>query len=114
MMQIMPKKSAGLLMFRRSPDGHMQVLLVHPGGPIWAKRDLGAWTLPKGEYKESEDALEAAKREFVEETGFTDNERRRYYRITKFGSAVFSAEAARLARVMSAVRGKAVLEGARK
>jgi len=66
----MPKKSAGLLMFRRSPDGHMQVLLVHPGGPIWAKRDVGAWTFPKGEYEESEDALEAAKREFVEETGF--------------------------------------------
>src|SRR5260370_42703929 len=70
MMQIMPKKSAGLLMFRRSPDGQMQVLLVHPGGPIWAKRDIGAWTLPKGEYKESEDAIEAAKRAFVEETGF--------------------------------------------
>src|SRR5260370_29916653 len=67
----MPKKSACLLSFRRSPDGQMQVLLVHPGGPIWAKRDIGAWTLPKGEYKESEVALEAAKREFVEETGFT-------------------------------------------
>ena len=49
----------------------MQVLLVHPGGPIWAKRDVGAWTLPKGEYEEAEDALEAAKREFVEETGFS-------------------------------------------
>ena len=49
----------------------------------------------------------------VEETGLTDNERRRYYRITKFGSEVFSAEAARLARVMSAVRRKAVLEGVR-
>ena len=66
----MVKKSAGLLMFRRSPDGQVQVLLVHPGGPFWAKKDLGAWTIPKGEYDDSEDALEAAKREFAEETGF--------------------------------------------
>jgi predicted NUDIX family NTP pyrophosphohydrolase len=66
----MAKKSAGLLMFRRAPDGQVQVLLVHPGGPFWAKKDLGAWTVPKGEYDDSEDALEAAKREFVEETGF--------------------------------------------
>jgi predicted NUDIX family NTP pyrophosphohydrolase len=66
----MAKKSAGLLMYRRSPDGELQVLLVHPGGPFWAKRDLGAWSMPKGEYDDSEDALEAAKREFAEETGF--------------------------------------------
>jgi len=66
----MAKKSAGLLMFRRSPDGQVQVLLVHPGGPFWAKKDLGAWTVPKGEYDDSEDALEAAKREFAEETRF--------------------------------------------
>jgi predicted NUDIX family NTP pyrophosphohydrolase len=66
----MPKKSAGLLTFRRSPDGQVQVMLVHPGGPFWAKKDLGAWSIPKGEYDDSEDALEAAKREFVEETGF--------------------------------------------
>jgi predicted NUDIX family NTP pyrophosphohydrolase len=66
----MAKKSAGLLMFRRSADGQLQALLVHPGGPFWAKKDLGAWTIPKGEYNDSEDALEAAKREFVEETGF--------------------------------------------
>jgi predicted NUDIX family NTP pyrophosphohydrolase len=65
----MAKKSAGLLMFRRSPDG-TQVLLVHPGGPFWVNKDLGAWTVPKGEYDDSEDALEAAKREFAEETGF--------------------------------------------
>ena len=57
-------------MFRRSPQGHLQVLLVHPGGPFWAKRDLGAWTVPKGEYDDSEQPLEAAKREFAEETGF--------------------------------------------
>ena len=66
----MAKKSAGLLMFRRSSDRQLQVLLVHPGGPFWAKKDLGAWTVPKGEYGDSEDALEAAKREFAEETGF--------------------------------------------
>jgi predicted NUDIX family NTP pyrophosphohydrolase len=65
----MPKSSAGLLMFRRS-KGALQVLLAHPGGPFWAKKDDGAWTLPKGEYESSEDPLEAAKREFAEETGF--------------------------------------------
>ena len=57
-------------MFRRSPDGRLQVLLVHPGGPFWAKKDLGAWTVPKGEYDDAENALEAAKREFAEETRF--------------------------------------------
>ena len=66
----MAKKSAGLLMFRRSPDGRVQILLVHPGGPFWVNKDLGAWTVPKGEHDDSEDALEAAKREFAEETGF--------------------------------------------
>lgn len=69
----MAKKSAGLLMFRR-PAGELQVLLVHPGGPFWARKDLGAWTLPKGEYEVAEDALDAAKREFVEETGFAIRE----------------------------------------
>jgi predicted NUDIX family NTP pyrophosphohydrolase len=48
----------------------LQVLLVHPGGPFWAKKDSGAWSVPKGEYDDPEDALEAAKREFIEETGF--------------------------------------------
>ena len=57
-------------MFRRSPDGQVQVLLVHPGGPFWAKKDLGAWSIPKGLLEQEEDALEAAKREFLEETGF--------------------------------------------
>ena len=64
----MPKLSAGLLMFRRRQDA-IEVFLVHPGGPFWAKKDLGAWTLPKGEYGEGEDPLDAAKREFEEETG---------------------------------------------
>src|SRR3982751_4847950 len=65
----MPKKSAGLLMYRERA-GLLEVFLVHPGGPFWAKKDDGAWSIPKGEYSETEDALEAAKREFAEETGF--------------------------------------------
>ena len=64
----MPKKSAGLLLHRRA-KGAIEVLLVHPGGPFWNKKDLGAWSIPKGEYSEGEDPLEAAKREFQEETG---------------------------------------------
>src|SRR6202161_1355593 len=66
----MPKRSAGLLMYRRR-NGQVEVFLVHPGGPFWAKKDLGAWSICKGEYAESELPLEAAKREFQEETGFT-------------------------------------------
>jgi len=64
----MPRTSAGLLMFRRR-DGALEVLLVHPGGPFWAKKDLGAWTIPKGELEKGEDALATAQREFKEETG---------------------------------------------
>ena len=63
------KKSAGILLYRRS-DGRLEVLLAHPGGPFWKNRDLGAWTLPKGEIDEGEDPYAAARREFVEETGF--------------------------------------------
>lgn len=66
----MPKRSAGLLLFRRS-NGQLEVFLIHPGGPFWAKKDKGAWAIPKGEYKKQEDPLAAAKREFHEETGFT-------------------------------------------
>jgi len=65
----MPKRSAGLLMYRRRSRS-LEVFLVHPGGPFFAKKDLGAWTIPKGEYLEGEQPLEAAKREFQEETGF--------------------------------------------
>jgi predicted NUDIX family NTP pyrophosphohydrolase len=65
----MPKRSAGLLMYRRGSLS-LEVFLVHPGGPFFAKKDLGAWTIPKGEYLEGEQPLEAAKREFQEETGF--------------------------------------------
>jgi len=64
----MPQRSAGILLFRRNASG-LEVLLVHPGGPFWAKKDAGAWTIPKGGYEPGEDALAAAKREFEEETG---------------------------------------------
>jgi predicted NUDIX family NTP pyrophosphohydrolase len=64
----MKKRSAGILMYRRSgPD--LEMLLVHPGGPFWAKKDLGAWSIPKGEFDEGEEPLAAAKREFCEELG---------------------------------------------
>lgn len=62
------KQSAGILLYQVL-GAQLQVLLVHPGGPFWAKKDLGAWTIPKGEINEGEDAMEAAKREFMEETG---------------------------------------------
>lgn len=61
--------SAGILLYRIRNHA-IQCLLVHPGGPFWAKKDEGAWSIPKGEYDEGADALEAAKREFHEETGF--------------------------------------------
>jgi predicted NUDIX family NTP pyrophosphohydrolase len=64
----MPVQSAGILLFRHSPTG-AEVLLVHPGGPFWARRDEGAWSIPKGEHDEGEAALDAARREFEEETG---------------------------------------------
>ena len=64
-----PKRSAGLLMYRKR-KGKLEVFLVHPGGPIWARKNEGAWTLPKGEYEADEDPLLAARREFHEETGF--------------------------------------------
>lgn len=64
------KKSAGLLMYRRTGAGSLEVLLAHPGGPFWRGKDEGAWTIPKGEYDDSEEPLAAAVREFSEETGF--------------------------------------------
>lgn len=64
----MAKTSAGILLFRNGPGGP-QVLLVHPGGPFWAKKDAGSWSIPKGLADEGEDLLAAAKREFLEETG---------------------------------------------
>lgn len=64
----MPKISAGLLLFRRHAHG-LEVLLAHPGGPLWTRKDHGAWTIPKGEPNPDEDLLAAARREFAEETG---------------------------------------------
>lgn len=65
----MTKMSAGILLYRLCEDG-LEVFLVHPGGPFWAKKDLGVWTIPKGEYDAGESPLAAARREFQEETGF--------------------------------------------
>ncbi|MFD8388817.1 NUDIX domain-containing protein [Streptomyces sp. NPDC059680] len=62
------KRSAGLLLFRHTDEG-LEVLLGHMGGPLWAKKDAGAWTVPKGEYDPDEPAWEAARREFREELG---------------------------------------------
>lgn len=64
----MPKLSAGILLFRQS-NQVLEILLVHPGGPLWSRKDLGAWSIPKGEFETDEDAFCAAKREFAEETG---------------------------------------------
>lgn len=65
----MPKRSAGILLYRRPGGGELEVLLVHPGGPFWASRDDGAWSLPKGEHGDDEDPRACALRELAEETG---------------------------------------------
>src|SRR5687767_14793940 len=62
------KRSAALLIYKRAPDG-VRVFLVHPGGPFWARKDLGAWSIPKGELGDGEDPRACALREFAEETG---------------------------------------------
>jgi predicted NUDIX family NTP pyrophosphohydrolase len=62
------RRSAGIVLYREGGGG-LEVLLVHPGGPFWAKKDLGAWSIPKGEYQDGEDPLVCALREFEEETG---------------------------------------------
>ena len=64
----MGEQSAGILAYRRTGTG-IEVLLVHPGGPFWATKDAGAWSIPKGLFQPDEDPLEAARREFTEETG---------------------------------------------
>ena len=66
----MTRISAGLLLYRQSATG-LEVLLVHPGGPFWAKKDAGAWSIPKGEPEPGEDLAAAARRELAEETGCT-------------------------------------------
>src|SRR3954466_3747010 len=63
----MAKRSSGILLFRRRAE--LEVLLVHPGGPFWARKDAGAWSIPKGEHEERENAQACAIREFTEETG---------------------------------------------
>jgi predicted NUDIX family NTP pyrophosphohydrolase len=64
----MPIRSAGILLYRRAPQA-LEVFLVHPGGPFWARKDDGAWSIPKGVYEPVEAAEAAARREFKEETG---------------------------------------------
>jgi predicted NUDIX family NTP pyrophosphohydrolase len=64
----MPRRSAGILLYRRR-GGVLEVLLVHPGGPLWARRDAGAWSIPKGEHGDGEDPVAVALRELEEETG---------------------------------------------
>jgi predicted NUDIX family NTP pyrophosphohydrolase len=66
----MPVRSAGILLYRHGAAG-LEVLLVHPGGPFWARRDAGAWSIPKGEQADGEAAVDCARREFAEETGST-------------------------------------------
>jgi predicted NUDIX family NTP pyrophosphohydrolase len=61
--------SAGILLYRKRAGEEIEVLLVHPGGPLWARRDAGAWSIPKGECRDGEEPLDAARREFVEELG---------------------------------------------
>jgi predicted NUDIX family NTP pyrophosphohydrolase len=68
----MTKRSAGLMVYRRRDDG-VEVFLVHPGGPFWAKKDDGSWSIPKGEFEEGEESLDVARREFFEETGVEVN-----------------------------------------
>jgi predicted NUDIX family NTP pyrophosphohydrolase len=69
MVDVTAKRSAGILLYRRTDSGKFQVLLAHMGGPFWARRDAGAWSLPKGEYEPDEEPVAAARREFEEELG---------------------------------------------
>ncbi len=64
----MNKRSAGIILYRKN-NNEIEVMLVHPGGPFWAKKDAGVWSIPKGEFDDSEEPIAAAKREFEEELG---------------------------------------------
>ncbi|HWA11675.1 MAG TPA: NUDIX domain-containing protein [Burkholderiales bacterium] len=79
------KRSAGILLYRLRA-GMPEVFLVHPGGPFWAKKDAGAWSIPKGEFEQGEDPLEHARREFLEETGSPINGEFRPLAPVKLGS----------------------------
>jgi predicted NUDIX family NTP pyrophosphohydrolase len=89
------KRSAGILLYR-VPAGAVQVLLVHPGGPFWARKDAGAWSIPKGEHEDGDDPLESALREFEEETGtpLQAGELRELGEVKQRGGKVVSAWAA--------------------
>jgi predicted NUDIX family NTP pyrophosphohydrolase len=65
----LPRVSAGIVLYRQGTDGGIEVLLVHPGGPFWAGKDAGAWSIPKGEYGEDDDPAARAEAEFLEELG---------------------------------------------
>jgi predicted NUDIX family NTP pyrophosphohydrolase len=65
----LPRVSAGIVLYRHGPEGAVEVLLVHPGGPFWARKDAGAWSIPKGEYDDEDDPAARAEAEFVEELG---------------------------------------------
>src|SRR5436190_2107406 len=68
MATMVKKQSAGIILYKIE-DNELMIFLVHPGGPFWQKKDIGSWSIPKGEFNNDENALEAAKREFAEETG---------------------------------------------
>jgi predicted NUDIX family NTP pyrophosphohydrolase len=92
-----PKRSAGLLLYRVTDDGDVEVLIGHPGGPFWARRDDGAWSIPKGEYVEDEDPWHAAQREFREELGLDapDGPRIDFAPVKQPGGKVITAFAVR-------------------
>ena len=92
----MPRLSAGLLLYRLADDG-VEVLIGHPGGPFWARKDDGAWSIPKGEYTDDEDPWTAAQREFVEEVGLPvpDGPRLDFAPVKQSGGKVVTAFAVR-------------------
>jgi predicted NUDIX family NTP pyrophosphohydrolase len=91
-----PKLSAGVLLYRILDDG-VEVLLGHPGGPFWARKDDGAWSIPKGEYAEMEDPWLAARREFLEEIGLEvpDGPRVEFEPLKQSGGKIVTAFAIR-------------------